>query len=203
VTLEEGFCRLRRKGLYEAVVGVRQIEGHEMRLALHAGNHHHRFAEVRLRFARSVAQRHEHLLAADLGGPHVVLHDRVAARVLVLGSQPLEDPLGRVPLLLRPLLVLFQNGVDHALPRSQLGPPDRLLPPVTGRQGILQHLADRLPRQPKLPGHRSPALALDKNRPPHSRIQFHRVHTSGVPQQTRPLKGGEPHPSPPRSTCCQ
>ncbi len=80
---------------------------------------------------------------------------------------PLEDPLGRVPLLLRPPLVFRQNGVNHALPRTKLGSPDRRLPPIPRRQRILQHLAYRLPRQPKLPGHRPPALALDNNRPPH------------------------------------
>jgi len=49
--------RLGRKGLHEAVVRVRQIEGHEMRLARHASNHHHGFAEVRLRLTRRMAQR--------------------------------------------------------------------------------------------------------------------------------------------------
>ena len=139
-----------------------------------------------------MAQGHEHLLAADPGLPNVILHDRVAARISMLGLQPLEDPLGRVPLLLRPPLVFFQYGVDDALPRRQPGPPHRLLPPIPRRQRILQHLAYRLPRQPKLPGHRPPALALDKNRPPHPRIDLHGVHTSGVPRRKAPLTGGEP-----------
>ncbi len=38
VAFEKCFRRLGRKGAHEAIVGVRQIEGHEMRLALHAGN---------------------------------------------------------------------------------------------------------------------------------------------------------------------
>lgn len=43
-----------------------------------------------------------------------------------------------------------------------------------------------LPRQPKLPGHRPPALSLDKDRPPHPRIDLHGVHTSGVPRRKAP-----------------
>jgi hypothetical protein len=42
-----------------------------------------------------------------------------------------------------------------------------------------------------------PALALDKNRPPYSRMPFHRVHISGIPKKTRLLHGGEPRSSPP------
>lgn len=42
------------------------------------------------------------------------------------------------------------------------------------------------PRQPKLPGHR----------PPNPRIQFHRVHDSGVPRTTQPLSGGDLGSSP-------
>ena len=128
------------------------------------------FAEVGLRLARRVGQRDEHLLAADLRRAHVVLHDRVAARIAVLGPQPLEDPLGRVPLLARALLVVFQDRVDHALPRAQLRPPHRLLPLVARRHRILQHLANRLARQPKLPRRRPPAHPLHQHRPPHSRV---------------------------------
>src|SRR5436190_10471618 len=45
-------------------------------------------------------QRHEHFALAQLPEPHVVLHNRVAARVSVLIAQPFEDPLGRMTLLL-------------------------------------------------------------------------------------------------------
>src|SRR3974390_3097988 len=110
----------------------------------------------------------------------------------MFGSQPLEDPLGRVPLLPGPLLVFLQYGVDDTLPGRQLRPSDRLLPPIPRRQRILQHLAYCLPRQPELPGHRPPALALDKNRPPHPRIDLHGVHTSGVPRRKAPLTASEP-----------
>ncbi len=105
----------------------------------------------------------------------------------MLGAQPLEDPLGRVPLLARPLLVVLQDRVDRALPRAQLRPPHRLLPLVARWHRILQHLAHRLPRQPKLPGYRSPAPAFHKNRPPNSCVDLHRLHASCIPQKTRIL----------------
>jgi hypothetical protein len=78
VAFEKSLCRLGRKSSHEAIAGVGQIEGHEMRLALHAGNRHLCFAEVRLPFARRVAQRHEHLLTADLGGARVIGSSREA-----------------------------------------------------------------------------------------------------------------------------
>ena len=89
---------------------------------------------------------------------------------------------------MRTLLVVLQNGVDDAQPWPQLRSQHRLLPLIARRNRILQHLANRLARQPKLPGHRPPALAVYKNLPPHSRIQFHRLHASGISQQTRLLQ---------------
>jgi hypothetical protein len=118
MSFEESFGRLCRKSLHETIIRVRQVEGHEVRLLLDAVDDHQRFAEVGLRLARRMAERHKHLLTTELGGAHIVLHDRVAARVTVLGSKPFEDPLGRVALFARPLLVVFENGVDHALPRA-------------------------------------------------------------------------------------
>jgi hypothetical protein len=50
-----------------------------VRLLLAAADHHQRFTEVRLRFASSVRQGHEHLSAAQLLTTDVILHDRVAA----------------------------------------------------------------------------------------------------------------------------
>ena len=69
-----------------------------------------RLAEVCLRVPRRMHQRHEHLLGPLPPASHVVLHDRDAAREAVLVPQPLEDPLGRVPLLLRPAFVLGQDA---------------------------------------------------------------------------------------------
>ena len=65
---------------------MRQVESKIMRLTLHSGNHYQSFPEVGLCFAWRVAQRHEHLPSADLQLAHVILHNRVAARVPVLFS---------------------------------------------------------------------------------------------------------------------
>jgi hypothetical protein len=66
-------------------------------------------------------------------------------------------------------------------------------------QGVREHLTHRLASQPKLPCHRSPALALHQHRPPHSCIQFHRVHASGVSRKAHHLDGDEPRSSPPET----
>ena len=63
--------------------------------------------------------------------------------------QQIEDALGRVPLLGGPLLVVAQNGVDHAQPRAQLGPLDRTLAPIT-------------PAAPRTATSSAPSLAKDR-----------------------------------------
>ena len=70
-----------------------------MGLPLHSTYDHHSLAEVALGVARRVGERHEHLprLAAML--PDVVLDRGVPTAEPVLVPQPLEDALGRVPLL--------------------------------------------------------------------------------------------------------
>ena len=100
VSFQKRFRRPGWKSHHEAVVRVRQVHGQIVRLALHPGDLHQAFAKVRLRIPRRMRQRHEHLPLAHLPQPHVVLHDGVAACIAVLVPQPLEDPLGRVPLLL-------------------------------------------------------------------------------------------------------
>ena len=62
-----------------ARIAVRQVEGEEVRLLLDAADHHQRLADVRLRVAGRVVQRHEHLAAAALMLTQVCLHDGVAA----------------------------------------------------------------------------------------------------------------------------
>src|ERR1035441_223035 len=95
-----------------------------------------------------------------------------------------------------PCLVLFMDGIDHAQPRPQLGPLDRLLPLVAWRHRVLQHLPYRLPRQTKLPGYRSLTPALDTNRTPYTPVYLHLEHPSGVPltmpsrQQFTKLRSG-------------
>jgi hypothetical protein len=74
-----------------------------------------------LLLARRVTERREHLLVTQLAQPHVVFHDGVAARVAMGCARAVEDPLGHVPLFLGLVLILFENGVDHAQPRTSLG----------------------------------------------------------------------------------
>ena len=96
----EGFRALRRIGLHQAGVAVRQVHREEVDLALDAADYRQRFTEVDLRVSGIVAQRHEHL-ALVLTPPlvHVVLDDREPAGIAVLIAQPLENPLRGMPLL--------------------------------------------------------------------------------------------------------
>jgi len=73
------------KSADKTVVGMRQIEDHEVRLTLDARDRHQGFAEIGLRFAWRMRQRHEHLLAAELRLPYIVLHDGVATGEVMLG----------------------------------------------------------------------------------------------------------------------
>ena len=126
MTIQEGFGRLGWERCHEAVIRVGQVHYQVVRLPLHAGNHDQGFAEVHLRFARCVDQRHEHLPSTQRRRAHVVFDDRVAAAEPVLFPKPVEDPLGRMPLLDRSLPVVFQDGVDDAQPRPQLRALHRL-----------------------------------------------------------------------------
>ena len=62
-------------GPHIAGVTVRQIEDEEVRLARHTPDHRTRLAEVRLRMARRMDQRHEHLPTPAVVLAHIVLHD--------------------------------------------------------------------------------------------------------------------------------
>src|ERR1035441_9053863 len=177
--------RRRREAHTMAALAGGQAESERevsLRLLFDSTHDHQRLAEIRRRLTRSMRQRHEHLLVAQRVLAHVVLHDRVAPRVGVLRSQTLKNPLRRVPLFLGLLLVVFQNGVDHAQPRPQLGPLWGLLPPVARRHCVAQHLTHRFACQPKLQRYCTLALAFDSNCPSYPPIEFHLVHPSGVPR---------------------
>lgn len=92
--IEEGLGRLRRIGLYEAGIRLRQVHAEEVNLLPKAVYHPHRLAKVHLRMPRWMRQRHERLPAARPALPHIILHHRVAAAITMLVPQPLEDPLG-------------------------------------------------------------------------------------------------------------
>lgn len=83
-----------------------------MRLLLNTADHHHGFAEIGLRMAGRMRQRHEDLSAALRAFAHVILDDRVAAGETAFGAQPVKHPLGRMALLARHVYVLIEPSID-------------------------------------------------------------------------------------------
>jgi hypothetical protein len=124
---------------------------------------HQALTHIHLGLARVMLQRNEDFLASLLQLPDLQPYLCIPARVTLL-SQPLEDPLRRVPLLLRHRPVRVQHRLDptHVRPDLRLRP--RLAPPVTRRLRMLQHLLQRQPMQPRLPQH----LPLTDPLPQHS-----------------------------------
>ena len=101
--------------------------------------------------SRRVRQRHEHLAPAAFALPHVVLDDRVAAGEAVLVAQPLEHPLGRVPLLAVNPAIPLQPAVDDQRESVQLRPLHGRCAPVAGRNRERQDLADTVARDVEMP----------------------------------------------------
>ena len=104
---------------------MRQIQRKEMGLLLNAADNHDRFAEVGLSMARCVRKRHKHLPMSATVLPNIVLDDGVSARKTVLIAKPLEDPLGRMPLLSRPIPILGKQLIDDPGEPVQLRALDR------------------------------------------------------------------------------
>ena len=92
---------------------MRQVKSEEVDLALDATDDADGFTKVCLGMPRRMHQRHEHLLRPLPPTRHVILHNRDAACEAVLVPKPLEDPLRRMPLLLRSRLVVPKNAVDQ------------------------------------------------------------------------------------------
>ena len=128
MAVQKRLGRLPRVGLHEPDVGMRQDQAEEGDLLAKASDLDYRLAEVDLGMARRMVQRNESLARRLPAGPHVVLHDRVAAREPVLVPQPLKDPIRRVPLLARHIRgpVRLKDRVDDAGEAFQLRSPDRL-----------------------------------------------------------------------------
>ena len=157
---------------------MRQIHREEVDLPLLSADHCQRFAKVDLRVSRVVAQRHEHLALPLAAFVHVLLYNSDPARIAVLISQPLENPLGGV-LLLGPLaLILLQDPIDDPNVRVQLRPRRRPAPPVSRRHRERQHLRHRPRVDPKSPRCLAPAQPFNINRSSHLPIQFHAFHPS-------------------------
>ena len=118
--VQEGFRRLSRIRLYERCVGMGQIKTEHVQHRAHAADHPDALAEINLGMAGRMGQRHKGFLQPRPLQPDVILHHRVAAGIIVFGPQPLENPLGRVPLLRRRAAVRRQDRVDHRHQRPQL-----------------------------------------------------------------------------------
>jgi hypothetical protein len=83
-----------------------------MCLLFDTADHHHGPAKIGLSVAGRMCQRHKHLPSTPLLFAHVILDDRIAAREAMLITEPLKDPLGRVPRLAAPPLILDQPLVE-------------------------------------------------------------------------------------------
>src|SRR6202040_2489282 len=86
VPVKKSFRRLRRIGLDEAGVRMRQVEAEHMQLHAYAADDAKAFAEIDLRMARRMGQWHEDLARSGAHDPHVILPGR--ASKVVFEPQP-------------------------------------------------------------------------------------------------------------------
>ena len=121
-------------------------------------------------------QRNKHLPPALSDTADVVLHNGDLARKAVLITQPLEYPLRCVTLLLRTILILFQDTVDNTDERIELRADRRPRPDITRWRRIAQHLPDRARVDPKTTNRFALAQTLNHYRVANPPIQFHSLH---------------------------
>ena len=120
-------------------------------------------AEVDLGLAGRVGQRDEDLGGPGLPGGDGLLDDGLAAFVAVLVAEPLEDPLGGVPLLPRGLPVVLEDLVDDGQEGAELGPGPGAVPAVAGRLGVVEDLLERVPVDVELAAGGALAEAVDED----------------------------------------
>src|ERR1700730_10393868 len=146
VPVKKSFRRLRRIGLDEAGVRMRQVEAEHMQLHPYAADDANAFAEVDLRMARRMGQRHEDLARPAAGDPNVILHYGITAGKTVFEPQPFENPLRGVPVLRRCRLVGLQNRVDYRYEQSELRPLRSLGSHIAGPKAGPRRSRERTPR---------------------------------------------------------
>ena len=112
VSVNPSLRHCRRIGPHIAGITVRQIEREKVGLLLHPADLHQSFPEIGLRIACRVRQRHEHLPAALLALPDIILDDRIAAGETMLGAQTVEYPLRRMALLARDTAIPLKPSID-------------------------------------------------------------------------------------------
>ena len=176
---------------------IREPEREQVALREHARQHDPHVPEVNLSLsARLVRLRDEHLrrtpalLDPDLrtAPPDVIAHGGIGDPFhLVLGHQPVEDPLYRVPLLARRIQVRPQHLIDSRLERIQAGLARRQL--LARRR---PRRRQRLPHQPPvhlvLPRQSAHRQALRPGIPADRREQL----DLGLRRHKRPLTLGTP-----------
>src|ERR1700682_615489 len=180
VPFAEGFATLRRIGLHQTAVAVRQVHRKKMDLLLNSADYSQRFAEVGLRMPRIVAQRHEHLAQPQPPLVHVVPDDRDPAAIAVLVPQPLEDPLRSMLLFRRLSLIFFQDPLNDPDERVQFWSCRRPAPPVPRRHRERQHFRHRPRGDPKSPRRFPSADPFYINRSPYLPVQLHAFHPSAL-----------------------
>jgi hypothetical protein len=74
-----------------------------------------------------------------------VFDDRLAARIAVFVTQPLENAVGRVPLLLRSVLIVGQDLVNDWQQGRQLRLFTRHALSIAGRLVMREYLYERMP----------------------------------------------------------
>ena len=147
-----------------------------MDLAFHAADDGQGLAKINLGVAGRMRQRNKHLPPALSDTADVVLHNGDLARKAVLITQPLEYPLRCVTLLLRTILILFQDTVDNTDERIELRADRRPRPDITRWHRIAQHLPDRARVDPKTTSRFALAQTLNHYRVANPPIQFHSLH---------------------------
>ena len=91
-------------------------------------------------------------------------------------SSPETYPLRCVTLLLRTILILFQDTVDNTDERIELRADRRPRPDITRWHRIAQHLPDRARVDPKTTSRFALAQTLNHYRVANPPIQFHSLH---------------------------
>jgi hypothetical protein len=176
MAVEKGLSRLRRIGLDEAGVLLRQVETKHVPLHANAADDADAFAEIDLRMARRMGERHEDLAGSCPRNPNVILHHGITAGKTVFEPQPFENSLRRMPLLRRRRLIGLQDRIDDRKERSELRPLRSLGSHITGRRRIAAHLGNRVPAQSENPRRLAPALPFDKDKPSNRCVNLHRKH---------------------------
>ncbi len=183
VALLEGLGALAGVGRDEEGVRVGKRHDRECGLSALARDLDGRLAEVELGAPRRVAEGHEDLgRVASLEG-HVAADLGLAAPVVVLVSEALEDPLRGVALLAwrRRVGVLGQDLVDHGEVGPEPGLATNLARAVAGGLRVLEDLLEGPPAHLVVPADLSLGDLLDEHLAPDLCPQFHVcVHPSPV-----------------------